>query len=418
MVALVSAAVSAQLPQTPRAPQAPVTFAADVAPILHKHCITCHRDGEMAPMPLVTFDDSRPWAKAIRNQVAQRKMPPWFADPAIEHFSNDLRLTDDDIATITKWVDAGAPRGDGAEPLPPPFDSGWKIGKPDLVLTIDQPFEVPATGIVDYQYLKLPTNLKEDRWIKAIEIHPTDRRTVHHLRVFAQPPGADPPRHTSPERPLCPEDACGDLEPPLVGWGPNIGSIAVGTQPIVFPEGTAKLLKAGSVVSLHMHYVTIGTPVTDRSQIAFVFAKTPPAVELKTLSLAQEHFVIPPGAPAHVVVGTAYFQVNGRLWSLGPHSHLRGKAWRFDMIDADGTRRTVLSLPKYDFSWQMYYDFATPIPFKPGARLEATAIFDNSPGNKDNPNPNVAVKWGEQATDEMMFAAITYSVDETPTRRR
>ncbi|MCA1587001.1 MAG: cytochrome c [Acidobacteria bacterium] len=402
-------AASSQVP--PDTATRPITFVADVAPIFHKHCISCHRAGEMAPMSLVTYAESRPWAKAIRNQVVERRMPPWFADPAIGHFANDIRLSDRDVDVIARWVGEGAPRGDGPEPTPPENNDGWRIGKPDLVLKLQQPFDVPARGIVEYQYFQIPTNLTEDRWVQAIEIRPTDRRTVHHLRVFARPPGPDVPRAAiSPDRSLCPEEVCGDLEPPLAGFGPNIASIGVGTLPDVFPLGTAKRLKAGSVISLHVHYVTTGTSVTDQTEIGFVFAKSPPAIELKTISLAQEKFVIPPKTASHAVVGTVHFQVDAALWTLGPHSHLRGKSWRFDLIDPEGQQRPLLAVPQFDFNWQTHYVFDSPIPVKAGSRLQATAVFDNSPANQDNPDPDAAVRWGNQTTDEMMFASVTYSV--------
>lgn len=408
----VVAALSAASGQSaPPAPLAPVTFVADVAPIFHKRCINCHREGEMAPMSLVTYGESRPWARAIRHQVAQRLMPPWFANPAIGHFANDLRLTDGEVDVITRWATDGAPRGEGPDPVPPSVEDGWRIGTPDLVLKMSRPFAVPAAGIVDYQYFQLPTGLTEDRWVQALEIRPTNRRNVHHLRVFARAPGTDPPSGDATGASLsCSAEVCGDLEPPLAGFGPNIASIAVGTQPDIFPPGTAKLLRAGSVISFHVHYVTTGTPVADQTEIGLVFAKTPPDVELKTVSLAQEKFVIPPQVSDHAVVGTIQFQVDGKLWTLGPHTHVRGKSWRFDLIDPHGRAETVLDVPRFDFNWQMNYVFKTPLDVKAGSRLRATAVFDNSIGNKANPDPTATVRWGDQTTDEMMFASVTYSV--------
>ncbi|MEP7118776.1 MAG: thiol-disulfide isomerase [Acidobacteriota bacterium] len=389
--------------QTSAGPSAPApTFVADVAPILHRHCITCHRSGEMAPMALITYADARPWATSIRAQVAQRRMPPWFADPAVGHFRSTLRLADADVATITRWVDSGAKRGEGPEPQPPPTTPGWRIGKPDLELQMAEPFNVPAQGLVDYQYIRIPTNLKEDRWIQAIEIHPTDRRAVHHLRVFALAPGEN-------VQAKCPGEVCGDLEPPLASYGENIGSVTVGTQPIVFPPGTAKLLKAGSVLTLHTHYVTTGTAVADRTRLGFIFAKTAPRIALKTASLAQEQFAIPPGAANYPVQAALEFKTDGQLWSLGPHTHVRGKSWRFDLVSPRGERTPLLLIPRYDFNWQMYYDFAEPVPFTAGSRLEAIAAFDNSVQNKANPDPRATVRWGEQTKDEMMFASVTYS---------
>ncbi len=408
----VLAAVAAAVVQAQSAtPPAPPTFVADVAPLLHSHCVTCHRPGEMAPMPLITYAQVRPWATAIRREVGQRRMPPWFADPTVGHFRDTLRLADADIETITRWVDGGAKRGTGVEPQPPAATPGWRIGQPDLVLQMSKPYNVPAQGIVDYQLIRVPTNLTEDRWIQSIEIHPTDRRAVHHMRVFAVAPGDD-------IRSKCPGEVCGDLEPPVASWGENIGSVTVGTQPIVFPPGTAKLMRAGTVLTLHTHYVTIGTPVADRTRIGFVFAKAPPRVELKTASLSQPAFEIPPGASNHPVQATLEFKTAGQLWSLGPHTHVRGKSWRFDLVSPKGERRPLLLIPRYDFNWQMYYDFVEPVPFTAGARLEALAVYDNSPQNKANPDPKVAVHWGDQTTDEMMFASVTYSLNTASTTRR
>ncbi len=414
--ALMAAAALAQAPGTAEAPGAPdvPTFSRDIAPILYAHCTECHRPGQMAPMSLLTYELARPWARAMARAVTSRSMPPWGADPAIGTFAHDPSLSAEEIARVRAWVDAGAPKGETPPPEPPRYNDGWQIGEPDLVVSMAEPFELPATGIVEYQYIQIPTHLAEDRWVQAMEIRPGDRRVVHHLRVFAQPPGPDP-RTVPPGAELCLDgEVCGDLEPPLVGWGPNIASIAVGTRPEVYPPGTAKLLKAGSVLTLHIHYTTIGEPASDRTQVAFVFAKEPPRVELKNISLAQERFSIPPGEANHVVEGSIRFTTDATLWSLGPHAHLRGKSWRFELIEPDGTRRTILSVPRFDFNWQLHYAFAEPIAMAAGTRLLAHAVFDNSTGNKDNPDPAATVGWGGLTTDEMMFASVLYSAGPPP----
>lgn len=414
IVGAVLAAVPAAVGQSAApSPDYAVTFVTDVAPIFHTRCISCHRAGEMAPMSLVTYEESRPWARSIRHQVAQRLMPPWFANPAIGHFANDLRLSEREVDLITRWVGEGAPRGEGPEPAPPPLDSGWRIGTPDLVLRMPQAFPVPAQGIVDYQYFQIPTNLTEDRWVQAMEIHPTDRRAVHHLRVFAKFPSPDrPDTNASATHRSCPDEVCGDIEPSQGSYGHNIASIAVGTLPDVFPTGTAKLLRAGSILTLHVHYVSTGVAVLDQTEVGFVFAKAPPEIELKTVSLAQENFEIPPQTPRHIVTGTIEFQEDSFLWTIGPHTHLRGKSWRFDLTDPDGQERAILDVPGFDFNWQMNYVFREPISLRAGSRLRATAIYDNSASNKSNPDPNTSVRWGAQTTDEMMFASVTYSVSK------
>jgi len=407
--AVAAAAVVAQQPSEGAAPVEPATFNRDVAPVFHKHCTMCHRPGQSAPMSLLTYEEARPWARAILRQVTSRTMPPWGADPAVGHFANDPSLTREELETITRWVNGGAARGDALPPSPPVYSDEWKIGTPDLIVQMNRPFPVPATGLVEYQFFQIPTHLEEDKWIQAIEVRPGDPRVVHHLRVFAQPPGPDTRNRPKPGETFCLDEVCGHLEPPLVGTGPNIVSIAVGTQPDIYPAGSAKLLKAGSMLSLHMHYTTMGVATTDQTRIGFVFAKEPPATELKTVSMAQENFLIPPGAPHHLVEGVVEFKDDVDLYSLGPHSHLRGKSWAFELERPDGTREVLLSVPRFDFNWQLNYVFTSPVSVPAGSRLIGRAVYDNSANNKDNPDPKVAVGWGNLTVEEMMFASVVYS---------
>lgn len=407
-MAAVVVATRAQSPPTAAAADT-ITFNRDVAPILFEHCTACHRPGQMAPMSLLTYEAARPWARSIQRQVLSRTMPPWGADPAIGHFANDPSLSPREIETLTRWVTDGALRGDTPPPPAPTYSDEWQIGEPDLVVQMGKPFAVPATGLVDYQFFSIPTHLAEDRWIQAIEIRPGDPRVVHHLRVFAQPPGTDTRKPPVPGEPICLDEVCGNLEPPLIGFGPNIVSIAVGTQPDTYPAGSAKLLKAGSVLSLHVHYTTMGEATTDQTRIGFVFAKEPPATELKTVSMAQENFRIPPGAPHHEVEAVVTFNEDVRLYSLGPHSHLRGKSWWFELETPDGARTTLLSVPDFDFNWQLNYVFAQPIAVPAGSRLIGHAVYDNSSANVHNPDPSVSVGWGNLTEQEMMFASVVYS---------
>lgn len=391
----------------------PVTFNRDVAPILYKHCTACHRPGQSAPMSLLTYESARPWARSIQRQVTARTMPPWGADPAIGRFANDPSLAAEEVATINRWVDGGAPRGDGPTPTAPAYDDEWQIGTPDLVVQMERPFPIPATGLVEYQYIKIPTNLPQDQWVTAVEIKPSDRRVLHHLRVFAQPPGSDSRKAPRPGEPVCVDEVCGNLEPPLIGFGPNIVSIAVGTRPDVYPPGSAMLLKAGSVLTLHVHYTTMGEATSDQTRIGFVFAKTPPQRELKMVSMAQEQFLIPPGAARYPVEARVRFSEDVLLYSLGPHAHLRGHSWAFELERPDGTRTPLLSVPRFDFNWQLSYVFETPVLAPAGSRLIGHAVYDNSPANRFNPDPSAAVGWGNLTVQEMMFAALVY----TPARQ-
>jgi hypothetical protein len=398
--------------QSGQAQVAAVTFNRDVAPILYAHCTGCHRPGQIAPMSLLGYEEARPWARSIRRMVSERRMPPWFADPHVGKFSNDASLTDRDIDLITRWVDSGAAQGDPADRPPlPQYAEGWRIGTPDVMLPMAAPFNVPASGIIDYQYFEIPTNLTEDRWVQAIEIQPSDRRVVHHALVFARGP-QDPVSQASPGGPKCSGAVCGDIDTADLRFGYMLSASALGTQPDTYPAGTAKLLKAGSILTLQVHYTTMGKATSDRTTIGLVFSKAPPRVELKTVPLTKESFVIPARAANHLVEANLGFQADALIWSIAPHTHLRGKSWRVDVVPPGGAPQPLLSVPRYDFHWQLNYLLAQPLEVKKGTRLHAEAIFDNSPLNPNNPNPNVDVHWGGQTTDEMMFSSIVYSVQE------
>lgn len=389
------------------------TFVADIAPILQQRCVTCHRPGEIGPMPLLTYDEVRPWARAIRAEIAARRMPPWSADPHVGRFSNDPSLTEGETDLINAWVAAGAPRGDGPEPPPPAFVEGWRIGTPDLTLSIPKPHPIPATGPGEYQYFEIPTNLTEDRWVQAVEIRPGTRPVVHHALAFIRSPqSAVRPLTPGPGGLPCSDDVCGDIEQHDARMGPIFAAIAVGTQPEVYPAGTAKLLPAGSVLTLQVHYTPTGTATTDRISVGLVFAKAPPTTPLKMVPLSKAGFVIPPRAPNHALDAALVFKKDVRIWSIGPHAHLRSKSWLFELETPDGQRKPVLSVPHFDFNWQLVYRFAEPLTVPAGSRLKLVGVFDNSSANRANPDPNVEVRWGEMTTDEMLFASIVYSVED------
>lgn len=363
-------------------------------------------------MPLLTYDEVRPWAKAMRTEIAARRMPPWSADPHIGRFSNDPSLSTRETDLINAWVAAGAPRGDGPEPTPPAFTKGWRIGTPDVTLSIPKPHLVPATGPGEYQYFEISTNLQQDRWIQAVEIRPSDSRVVHHALAFIRSPdGAMRPLTPGPDG-MCTADVCGDIEQHDARLGPIFAAIAVGTQPEIYPAGTAKLLPAGSVLTLQVHYTPTGTAITDRTSVGLIFAKAPPTTPLKMVPLSRAGFVIPPRAPNHPIDAALRFTKNVRIWSIGPHAHLRSKSWSFELEAPDGRRTPLLSVPRFDFNWQLVYRFAEPIEVPAGSRLKVVGVFDNSANNPANPNPDAEVRWGEMTTDEMLFASIVYSVED------
>jgi mono/diheme cytochrome c family protein len=366
-----------------------VTFAKDVAPIFYRNCAQCHRPGEIAPMSLLTYKDAKPWARSIREKVAARDMPPWHADPRYGEFSNDRRLSQKDVDTIVAWVDQGAKEGDLKDlPSAPVFTEGWNIGKPDEVFYLPQEYEVPASGVVEYKYFTVPTNFKEDKWIQAAEIRPGNRAVVHHIIVFAQKTG---------EQRL------------LVGYAP-------GEQPAVIPAGLARKIPAGSNLIFQVHYTPTGVAGKDRSYVGFIFTKEPPKNEIVTRPVLNARFVIPAGDPNYQVESTYTFNEDSHIQSLMPHMHLRGKDFQFKLTYPDGTSKIILSVPKYDFSWQSYYILKEPVAAPKGARLDCLAHFDNSEQNKYNPDPRKEVRWGDQTWEEMMIGWTSYTLDHWPAR--
>ena len=395
---VVVAAVLAGSPsgQAAGSAQAAPTFTKDVAPIFYSRCVECHRPTMFAPMSLVKFEEARPWARSIRQRVATRTMPPWGADPAHGVFKNDPRLSDKEIATILAWVDAGAPKGDDKDlPVAPTFAEGWSIGKPDAVFTMTEDFKIPATGVVEYQYLRLPTNITEDKWIQAIEIKPQARAHVHHVLAYTQPTGS-------------PLNEGGALGPG------NIGGVTPNKPGVVFEPGVGRLLTANSDVVLQMHYTTNGEATTDRTQVGIVFAKAAPKFQQRGGSVIQPRFVIPAGAPAHEVRGTRVLAADTLITSFTPHMHVRGKDMIYIAKFPDGTTETLLSVPQYDFNWQLTYELAKPRLFPKGTEIEVIAHYDNSPGNKFNPDPAKDVRWGDQTWEEMMIGFWGTRVERQP----
>jgi hypothetical protein len=361
------------------------TFAKDVAPIFYAKCVECHRPTMFAPMSLVSYEDARPWARAIRTRVAARTMPPWGADTPHGEFKNDPRLSEKEIATILAWVDGGAPKGRDADlPTPPKFADGWSIGQPDLVFAMKEPFQIPATGTVDYQYIRIPTGLTEDRWLQAIEIKPQARAQVHHVIAFTVPAGSPVGAQS------------------VLGPG-NIGGVTPNKPGMVFEKGVGRLLAANSDIVLQMHYTTNGQATTDLTQVGVVFAKEPPQWQQRGGSVMNLGFKIPAGAPAHEVRAERVLAADTLITSFTPHMHMRGKAMTYAAKYPDGRTETLLSVPKYDFNWQITYQLKEAKRFPKGTVIEVVAHFDNSPQNKFNPDHTQDVTWGDQTWEEMMI---------------
>jgi mono/diheme cytochrome c family protein len=385
------------------------TFNRNVAPILYRSCAGCHRPGEMAPMSLLTYEQVRPWATAIREKVALGQMPPWHSVDPRGTFENDRRLTDAEKAIIDRWVATGAQQGNPADVLPAPhFSEGWQIGTPDVVLGMLAPYEVHATGDLPYQNFTVPTQFTEDKWVQAIEVRAGARQVVHHILVFAKDPAAEirPDAFTQTVPP-------GNLLASLTRKvGTLIATTAPGTNAMVFPGGTAMRIAAGSMLTLQIHYTPNGsTPVSDQSSVGIVFARQAPRQEMRTTAFANPRLKLPAGDPNVPITTSIVFDEDVHVTALFPHTHLRGIAWEYRLIYPDGRSEALLSVPHYDFNWQTYYVFATRRAVPKGARIEAVAHYDNSPANKANPNPAVDVYWGEQTSEEMQYTGINYTVD-------
>jgi mono/diheme cytochrome c family protein len=416
---------AAQDTRVPPMQNAP-TFAKDVAPILYSKCVTCHRPGEVAPMSLITYKDARPWARAIRDKVIAREMPPWFADPAHGTFKNDRSLTQAQIDTIVKWVDGGARQGDETQlPALPALVAGWQIGKPDMVFEMPTEFKIPADGTVDYQYFEVATNFKEDRWISAGEVRAGNPEHVHHIIVSViEPPGISRPTAMSVRAiadgtdagPRAPRQLTEAQRAQLAAAGRRANAVslvnwAVGEDAPVYPAGMGKRIPAGSTLQFQVHYTTNGSAATDRSRIGLIFAKEPPKNEMRTATIANAQFAIPAGAANHTIEAEATFNENVKVWNMHPHMHLRGKDMTYTAIYPDGRQEVVLRVPKYDFGWQTDYALLQPLSLPKGSKLHVTAHFDNSTANRFNPDPTATVRWGDQTWEEMMIGYITYTVD-------
>jgi peroxiredoxin len=366
-----------------REPRGDVTYSNQIARLLQNRCVECHREGEIAPFALTSYEEVAGWAPTMREVVHDGRMPPWFANPEHGTFSNDARLTADEKRLLDEWIDNGCPTGDPADlPEARQFTVGWRIPPPDQVIAIrDEPVDVPAEGVVAYRYYTVDPGFTEDKWIKAAECRPDNRRVVHHIVAIFLPPG-------QPVR---------GMRGAMVGFAP-------GMPPTQFPEGVAMLVPAGSKVIFQMHYTPDGSPEKDRSSLGLVFAD-PSDVKQRIGGgmAANRSFQIPPGADNYEVTSRHVFDKDVRLLTLTPHMHLRGKSFRYEAEYPDGAREVLLDIPHYDFNWQLRYHLAEPKLLPKGTQLHCTAHFDNSTDNLANPDPTKTVRWGDQTWEEMMI---------------
>jgi peroxiredoxin len=391
-----------------------VTYSKQVARVLQKNCQECHRPGEAAPFKLMNYADASAWAEPIREAVTEKRMPPWYADPAHGKFKNDRSLTEEERSSILAWVDQGCPEGDPAD-LPPArtYLEGWTLGQPDEVFSMDKPFHVPAVapkGGVEYQYFVVGQPFKEDKWVQAIEAHPGVRGVVHHIIVFIRPPMKNKPNPNYPPiLQLFPDfdprnpDGFGDM---------FLGGYAPGTVPFTHGPGFGKKIPKGSQLIFELHYTPNGTPCDDRSSIGLTYCKEPPKHEVRTRTVMTEKFIIPPLVSDHKVEAATTFTRPVVVLAIGPHMHLRGKNFTFDLTPTEAKKERMLSVPKYDFNWQIFYELSEPRRLAAGSRIDCVAHYDNSTSNPNNPNPYSIVMFGMQTWEEMMVGFVDYYYDD------
>jgi hypothetical protein len=382
------------------------TFSKDVAPILQQNCQSCHRPGEPTPFSLLSYKEARPWAAAIKEAVVGRKMPPWYADPHYGKFANDRTMSQKDIDTIVAWAGGGAPEGNPKDlPKPLNFTEGWIIGKPDLAVTMPAKYEVPAQGTIDYQYILIPLHLTEDKWVQMAEVRPGNRALVHHVIAYVRPAGSKWMADAQPGIPYTPKKGGERGENDfLVGYAP-------GMPPDVLPAGQGKLIKAGSDVILQMHYTANGKAGEDQTTIGMIFAKEQPKQRVYTIAATTNKFAIPPGDPNYEVDSSFEFGADTHVSRLMPHMHLRGKDFLFRAVYPTGEKQVLLSVPHYDFNWQLVYDPAQDLVMPKGSKIECVAHYDNSPNNPANPDATKEVHYGDQSWEEMMFGFFDVAVD-------
>jgi mono/diheme cytochrome c family protein len=428
-----------------------VTFNKDVAPIFFKNCAECHRTGEAAPFSVMTYKEARPWARSIKEKVVTREMPPWHADPNHGEWSNDRRLKPAEVETIAAWVDQGAREGDSKDlPPAPRFIDGWQIGKPDVVLQMPEEFTLAASGPDEYQYFEIPTNFKEDRWVQFAEARPGNRKVVHHIIAFIQPPAKGAQQHhkfskeeiekfhaerekksifyrdgflmrTKANVPVF-DDGCAIENG---GSGDNfegtkqkeqdfemLAGYAPGMNQTLLEPGIAKKLPAGATIILQLHYSKVaGEVVRDRSMVGLVFAKELPDKDVFTRPVSNNYFKIPAGADRHKTTACWTTTEDIHIVNLMPHMHVRGVAMEIKAFYPDGRSEVLLNVPNYSFSWQTVYYLRKPAPIPKGTKILVTGYFDNSAKNKHNPDPKKDVRWGEPTYDEMMIGWINYTID-------
>ncbi len=382
-----------------------ITYTQHIAAILQAHCQDCHRPGEVAPFALLSYDDAERWSKEIKAYTAARVMPPWKAAPGFGTFRHDRSLAQREIDLIAAWVDGGTPRGE-PQHLPPPreFPEGWALGEPDLVIEMAAEYRVAPEGEDDYRHFVIPTQFSEHKFIRAVDVQPGNRKTVHHVIAYVDTSGVARELDAADEGPGYSRfgDVGFEVASVLGGWAP-------GDRPFVYPPGTGRWLPKGGDVVLQVHYYRTGVWEADRTRMALYFTEEPDPIPVRWGVAINQEFEIPPGAERHEV--KARWRVRKPIYALAvyPHMHLLGREMRVTAQLPNQSSRPLVWIKDWDFNWQGDYFFDDLIYLPEGTVVEAVAYYDNSQGNPNNPTtPPRAVGWGEKTTDEMCIAFVSY----------
>ena len=373
-----------------RASSPPISYADDVAPLLERRCLDCHRKGGVAPWAMSSYETVRGWAPMMREVVRTLRMPPGQRDPHIGSFFDQRALRLEEQRTLVHWIEAGAPRGEGSDPLPPASSAPapeWPLGAPDLVLDV-APQSLPATGLIDYRYAALQASLERDVWVRATDLRPSNLAAMHHALAFASPPGGSSRRDRF--------------------WKGVVSGYAPGRPPQRLPPDTGRFIPAGTRFRFQLHYTATGRPETDAPRLALYFHDEPPRYELKTAAAINFSFQIPPHAAHHEVRATHTFHRDVVLYRMTPHMHYRGRSMSFEAHYPDGATELLLSVPDYQFDWQRVHVLREPKLLPAGTRVVCRGVFDNSARNRANPDPAKWIRWGEQSFDEMFIGYLLY----------
>jgi len=372
-----------------------ISYTDTIAPLMEEKCVACHRPEGIGPWAMTSYDMIKGFAPMIKEVVLTRRMPPWHADPHVNNFRADLSLSLQEKQTLISWINAGAPRGTGNDPLSAvgPASSEWALGEPDLIVEFPS-FDVPATGVVDYQFFEIPTHLDRDVWVKAVQTMPSEKSVVHHAIVtFGDAVNPSQPIKTQGDNSLTNQ---------------QLMTFVPGNEQYVYPQETGLLLTKGSSIFAQMHFTPSGKAVTDKTLLGIYFRDDAPENVLRHHSIINPSIRIPAGSANHEESAYYRFREDAVIYSLFPHAHYRGASSKFLVRYPDGKEELVLSVPNYDFNWQRYFQLAEPMEVPAGTMLVHRTTWDNSAANPNNPDPEKEITWGLQSWEEMLYGGVSF----------